>query len=220
MEKITYLSFLEKFKKKWRQGQHVLLSGHTGSGKTYVAQDIRECRKNVIVVASKKKDETLEEYKGFVTKSKWPPEWNEHFILFWKKPKDISDLQGMREAIYEVMNAVFKLGGWCIYFDDLAFLSGTLKMDPQIRMMYTQVRSSHVTIVSSVQRPFRVPVEAVSQSKYILMFHTSDERDIERIAQESGQNKRRLTENVSKLSDYEFLFIEHGKEPVHVEKRN
>lgn len=220
MEKITYQTFLSLFKNKWKQGQHVLLAGPTGSGKTNVAQDIREFREYVVILANKKNDETLDSYsKDYKRTDKWPPHYSEQLILFWKKPKNIDDLIGMQKAIYKVMSDIFIVGGWTIYFDDIAFISGTLRMDRQLRMMYTQVRSNNTSLVASVQRPFRVPVEVVSQSSYILLFRTQDERDIERVAQESGQNTYLLKKQAKEIGDYEFLFIQHGKPPIHVEKR-
>lgn len=220
MEKIPYNHFLQIFRRKWEQGQHVLLSGPTGSGKTYVAEDIKEIRSYLVVIASKKTDETLDNYKGFRKIDKWPSKYyTDHMVLFWRKPKNIEDLEGMRLAIYKVLSDVFIVGGWTIYFDDVAFISGTLKMDRQLRMMYTQVRSNNTSLVASVQRPFRVPVEVVSQSSYILLFKTQDERDIERVAQESGQSVYTLKKQARSIGHYEFLFIEHGKEPLLVEAR-
>lgn len=219
MEKLAYLDFLSVFKRKWEQGQHVLISGPTGSGKTYVAEDIKEIRQWLVVIASKKKDETLDGYSGFHKTDKWPPHFNTRMVLFWRKPKNIEDLQGMRVAIYRVLSDVFIVGGWTIYFDDLAFISGTLKMDRQLRMMYTQVRSNNTSLVSSVQRPWRVPVECISQSKYIFLFQTQDDKDIERIAQESGQSVFNLKKQAKEIGQYEFLFIEHGKPPILVGAR-
>lgn len=220
MERLAYQDFLRLFKRKWEQGQHVLISGPTGSGKTYVAEDVKEAREWVVVIASKKSDETLDKgYKGFKRMDSWPPDWNTKMVLFWKKPKTIEDLEKMRKAIYGVMADVFIRGGWTIYFDDLAFISGTLKMDKQLRMMYTQVRSNNTSLVASVQRPFRVPVEVISQSSYILLFPTKDEEDIRRIASQSGQDFRRLRYQTEQLQQYQFLFIEHGKPPILVEAR-
>src|SRR5712675_1398496 len=107
MESLTSPAFLQRFRSKWKQGQHVLISGPTGSGKSYVAEDIKEIRQYVIVIASKKNDETLDGYSGFKKMATWPPDWNTKLVLFWRKPKNIEDLQGMRQSIYSVMKDVF-----------------------------------------------------------------------------------------------------------------
>jgi len=220
MQTVSYQEWLRIFKKRWKQGQHVLLSGPTGSGKTYVAEDIKELRTYLVVIASKKTDETLDNYQGFRKIDKWPSEYyTDKMVLFWRKPKNIEDLEGMREAIYKVLSDVFIIGGWTIYFDDIAFISGTLKMDRQLRMMYTQVRSNNTSLVASVQRPFRVPVEVVSQSSFILLFKTNDDKDIERVAQETGQSVSKLKYQAKQIEQYQFLFIEHGKEPVLVQAK-
>lgn len=219
MQKIAYQTFLGLLRSKWKQGQHLLISGPTGSGKSYVAEDIKEIRKYLVVIASKKSDDTLDNYNGFFKTDKWPPPYGVRYVLFWKKPKTIEDLHIIRKAVYDVLSDVFVRGGWSIYFDDIAFLSGTLKLDPQLRMMYTQVRSNNTSLIASVQRPKRIPVEVVSQSSYIILFSTPDENDIETVAHNSGQYTLKLKNQVKQLKTHEFLFIEHGKEPIHVESR-
>lgn len=219
MKTLTYQEFLDTFKLTWKQGEHVAIIGPTGSGKTFVAQDIKLMRKRLVVIATKAKDETLSKYKGFKRRDTWPPEYGERLILFWKKPKSLTDFRGVQIAIYGVMADLYKYGSWTIYFDDLFFVSSTLKLKEPLRMFYTQVRSNDVSIVASIQRPFWVPVEAVSQSTYALMFPTRDEKDIKRVAEGLGLSYYDLKDEISELEKYEFLLLEHGKDPVHVQKR-
>lgn len=215
----TYQEFLTIFGNTWKQGEHVAICGPTGSGKTYSAQDILKLKKRVVVIATKSKDETLDCYRGFKRRDTWPPDWNEKLVLFWKKPKNLKDFRSAQIAIYGVMADLYKYGSWTVYFDDLFFVSETLKLKEPLRMFYTQVRSNDVSIVASIQRPFWVPVEAVSQSSYVLLFPTRDERDIKRVAEGMGLSFNELLEGVRSLKQYEFLLVEHGKEPIHVEKR-
>lgn len=221
METVTYQEWISQFKREWKQGQHVYVNGPTGSGKTFVCQDLSKLRDWLVVIATKKSDETLDEcYKGYFKTDKWPVDFHIRKVLFWRKPKNIDDLQGVRTSIYGVLSDVFIVGGWSIYFDDIAFLSITLKMDNILRAMYTQVRSNHTSLIASGQRAFKYPVEVISQSTYVLLFDTRDERDIERIAHETGQNVTRLKYQVRQLKEHEFLFIRHKKEPILVQKRS
>lgn len=220
MQELSYQEFLDTFQGKWQQGEHVAIIGPTGSGKTYVAQDIKLMRSRLVVIATKSKDETLSKYKGFKKRDTWPPDFNEKQVLFWKKPKSLTDFRGVQIAIYGVMADLYKYGSWTIYFDDLFFVSSTLKLKEPLRMFYTQVRSNDVSIVASIQRPFWVPVEAVSQSSYSLMFPTRDEKDIKRVAEGMGLYYPALNNAISELEQYEFLLLEHGKDPVHVQKRS
>lgn len=220
MDKLTYQEYLQRFRRKWEPGQHVAIIGPTGSGKTNIAHDVEQLRKRVVVIATKAKDRTLDTYKDFKKRDSWPPDWHEKLILFWKKPKTLGDFRDQQIGIYTVMADLYKVGSWTIVFDDLFYVSHTLRLEGPVRMFYTQVRSNNVSIVSNIQRPFRVPLEAMSQSTYALMFSTRDDKDIRRVAEDMGLDYRELKAALSQLQQYEFLLLETGKEPVHIEKRS
>lgn len=219
METLTYQQWLESFKRQWEPGQHVLLVGHTGSGKTVAAEDMLLLRKYVVVVATKAKDKSLDAYKGFAKLDEWPPAWNQKKILFWKKPKALGDFASQQIAIYKLLNDVYQHGGWTVYFDDLVFLTGTLRLKEPVRMFYTQVRSQGVSIVSSLQRPFWAPLEAVSQSTYALVFAVHDEHDIHRLSEGLSVGYRELLASIKELGPFEFIFLRTGKQPVKVSKK-
>lgn len=194
--------------------------GPTGSGKTNIAHDIEHLRKRVVIIATKAKDKTLDTYTRFKRRDKWPPEYGEHLILFWKKPKTLGDFSDQQLAIYNVLADLYKVGGWTIVFDDLFYVSKTLRLEGPLQMFYTQVRSNNVSIVSNIQRPFWVPLEALSQSSYAVLFATRDERDIKRVAEAMSFDWKVLKQAVSALQPFEFLFLEMGKTPIHVQKRS
>lgn len=219
-EKLGYVEFIQRFKRIWKQGQHVALIGPTGCGKTTLAHDIELMREYVAVVATKQKDESLDCYKSFSRISQWPPDYHEKLVLFWKKPKVLGDFRVQREAIYAVLNDVYKVGGWTIYFDDLFYVSDTLRLKDAIRMFYTQVRSNNVSIVASMQRPFWNPVEALSQSTYACLFATHDLRDIKRVSECFSIPFHELQTGILQLKEYQFLFIQTGRIPIIVEKRS
>lgn len=218
-EEISYTEFLQRFHAVWHIGEHLAIVGTTGSGKTFVAEDIKLMRKWLVVIATKSNDDTLAGYTGFKERKTWPPDFHEKLILFWQKPKDLLDLRSIQLAIYGVMNHLYRYGGWTIYFDDLFFVSETLKLKGAIKMFYTQVRSSDVSIVSSIQRPAWVPVECLSQSTYILVFYTQDEKDIHRMAEGIGMSYQTLLRAIQQLKQYEFLLIQRGKPPIIVQKK-
>jgi energy-coupling factor transporter ATP-binding protein EcfA2 len=220
LKRLQHDEFLIRFGKTWKQGQHVAIVGSTGSGKTTVAQEIEDLRDYVVVIATKANDESLDHYTRFTKMDKWPPDYTKKLVLFWKKPKVLGDFREQRRAIYGVMADVFKVGGWTVYFDDLFYVSETLRLKESVRMFYTQVRSNHVSIVSSIQRPFWVPIEALSQSTYVLLFGTRDQRDIKRVSEGISIPIQELQQAISQLEEYEFLFLQTGKTPILIEKRD
>lgn len=214
MKTLSYQEFIEHFRAIWGIGEHVAIIGQTDSGKTYVAQDIKEMRRWVVVIATKSKDETLDAYTGFTRKSTWPPDYGETLILFWNKPKTLLDLKNVQRSIYKVIDHLYRYGGWTIYFDDLFFVSETLKLKSAVRMFYTQVRSANVTIVASIQRPAWIPVESLSQSKYFIVFSIQDRKDVQRIAEAIGMNFFDLLKWINLLQRYEFLLLARHQEPI------
>lgn len=219
METISYQQFLSDFSRAWEPGQHVALCGSTGSGKTFVAEDIKLIRNWLVVIASKSQDETLDGYQGFIRRSTWPPDYGERLVLYWKKPKNLLDLKRVQTGVYDILNHLYRYGGWTVYFDDLFFISETLKLKSPIKMFYTQVRSNDVSIAASIQRPFWVPVEALSQSTYVLLFLTEDKRDIQRVAEGTGRSFKDLLRCMKDVQQYEFLFIRRGAPVVRVMKK-
>lgn len=220
MEEITYQDFLRQLKHKWKGGQHIGVIGPTGSGKSWAVADILNLRRHVVVVATKSKDRTLDErYKDFVKRNTWPPDWTEKKVLFWKKPKRLGDFREQQIAVYELMDDVYRRGGYTISFDDLFYVSETLKLKRPLQMLYTQVRSQNASIVANMQRPAWVPLEAVSQVTYLIVFRIHDRQDIDRIAEGMGLDRKTLASQVSELQQYEFLFLEIGKEPIKVERQ-
>lgn len=220
MQTIPYNQFLLLLKSKWKGGEHIGVIGPTGSGKSWALADILALRKHVVVVATKAKDKTLDErYKAFTKRSSWPADYNEKKILFWKKPKRLGDFREQQIAIYELMDDVYRRGGYTISFDDLYYVSETLHLKRALQMLYTQVRSGNASIVANMQRPAWVPLEAVSQVTYLLVFRIHDRVDIDRIAEGMGLDRKTLAGQVSELQKYEFLFLEIGHEPIKVEKQ-
>lgn len=221
METISYRQWLDDFKRKWKPGQHVLLIGHTGSGKTVAAQDMLMLRKYCVVVATKARDESLDSYvrHGYRKLDEWPPAWNVKKVIFWRKPKALGDFRGQQVGIYQVMSDIFVRGAWCIAFDDLIYVCNTLKLKEPVKMFYTQARSQNISIVSNLQRPFWAPLEAISQSTYALVFAAHDEHDIRRLAEGLSIPFKELLAAIKELGPYQSIFLETGRAPVRVEKK-
>src|SRR6185312_10756181 len=129
------------------------------------------------------------------------------------------EFRPQQALIYLVMNDIYKRGGYCLYFDDLYYVAETLKLKQPIQMLYTQVRSGGVSLISSMQRPRWVPLEAVSQSTFLLVGRIRDEYDVERAAAGMGISKKMLLAAIAELDEYEFLLLQQSKEPLHILRR-
>jgi ABC-type dipeptide/oligopeptide/nickel transport system ATPase component len=204
---------------QWKPGQHVGIVGPTGAGKTYIAKDLLALRRHAVVLATKSKDKTLDEYH-FEKYTSWPADYDARFVLLWKKAKNLGDYQTQRLLIYKALDDIYRHGGWTVYMDDLYYISDTLGLKRAIQMLYTQVRSQEVSLVASMQRPRWVPLEAVSQSTYLMTFHVRDRYDVERIAGGMGVDRKDYQLAMQSLGEYEFLLVQSNGEIIKVMRRS
>lgn len=171
---------------RWAQGEHITLMGPTGTGKTTVAQRLLDAREYVCVLAVKEHDDTLKRFllgheygrERYWLIRKWPPDFPHHRVVFWPKPKAINDEKEQSELLWTALNAMYLSGGWCVYFDEAGYISGTLGLGKALAILLNQGRSSYISVVATVTRPksmvARVPVEAMSQARHHLIFRYSD----------------------------------------------
>jgi hypothetical protein len=222
METLTYEAYLEWMHKHWHLSEHIGIVAPTGAGKSWIARDLLLMKKHAVVVATKAKDKTLDRYikeDGFYRIDRWPPEWYQTHVLLWKSAKELGEYRPQQVLIYYAMNDIYKRGGYALYFDDLYYVAETLKLKKPVQMLYTQVRSNGVSLIASMQRPAWVPLEAVSQSTYLLVGRIRDERDVERSAAGMGISKKMLLTAIAELQEFEFLLLQSGKDPIHIQRR-
>lgn len=222
MEKLSYDQYLQFMKAHWHLSEHIGVVAPTGAGKSWIVRDLLLMKKNAVVVATKSKDKTLDRYvkeDHFYRIDTWPPQWYQTHVLLWKPAKELGVFEPQKVLIYFAMADIYKRGGYCLYFDDLYYVSDTLGLKRAVQMLYTQVRSNGVSIIASMQRPAWNPLEAVSQSTFLLVGRIRDERDVERCAAGMGINKKMLLAAIAELDEYEFLLLQSGKDPIHIEKR-
>lgn len=215
-------TWLVGIKKNWKQGEHVLILGPTGTGKTTISSSILEAREWVCVLAVKRKDETLELFKkqGYKVVSKWPPDYNAHKFIFWKKPQSLTDdLNVQAREIHHALNEMYIAGGWCIYFDEAGYIAGTLGLGRDVGVLLNQGRSAALSIVVTMTRPSsviaRVPKEALSMPRHKLIFKYADENEIKACASIIGMEWHKMQAIHQSLGKYDFLYIsEHGSTVV------
>lgn len=226
---ITFDEWVELFKNDWRQGEHVSLIGQTGTGKTTVAHSILDARDYVCVIAAKRFDDTLQRFKWghrygrsrYDVVRKWPPEYNQHKVIYWKKPERLSEQKKVALEIHSALNDMYRAGGWCIYADDTGYLSGFLGLGGALVVLLNQGRSAHISVVCAIQRPkslmAKVPVEALTQCRHHIIYKYTNEDEIKSCAQISGLSlaeMRRYQHNLHVDADKgfsDFLYIGHGK---------
>jgi energy-coupling factor transporter ATP-binding protein EcfA2 len=194
--------WLAGFRTRWRQGEHIALIGPTGSGKTGLASDLLAIRAYVVAFAVKAHDDTLGMFKGYKIIKSWPPEYGQHHVILWVKPKSLQEVLEQRTRIIDAMESIYKAGGWCAYFDDLSYIADTLRVKMPIVVFLNQGRSSHISAVCATTRPRKVPTEAFNQCRHVIAYQFDDSEEVRRIAEIAGLDYKTMLQLNGELHTY------------------
>lgn len=215
-------SQLARLRRVWRQGQHVLISGATGSGKTALARHVVEIRArnggHVVVMCMKPtEDKTItEDYKEFRRWKRWrrPASWEKR-ILLWPDvrkakgdPKIIKAIQ--KDVFTEAFHDINATGRWTVQFDEgLYTVSPTfLNMSEELAMSHAMGRSADLTLVTLTQRPSHLPLIIYGSASHVFMGRTREATDQKRLAELGAKEGSKVLANrISELTQHEFLWV-------------
>lgn len=199
----------------WDQGEHVMLIGPTGQGKTTAAHALLEERERrdgwVLAIATKPMDKDmlrLANRSGYKVIRDWPPEFSPaNRIILWPRFSGDEDKQHQKETIERAFADIFSRGGYCLYLDEISWLSDELSMDSWLSTLWAQGRALKITVVGGNQRPRNIPVIAYSSATHVLLWRTNDQDDLRRIGGLGVFDKTRIQQRVADLPEFHFLYM-------------
>lgn len=213
-DKISWSDFLDK-RFYWEQGEHVSLIGPTGGGKTTLGLSLLHRRKLVCIIATKPRDDTV---TGFMSKNRdyrKISHWGQRHeldkrVVLWppytdSEPKAIMAKQ--RSTVNEALGSMFRTGKWCVFADEVRYLTNNLALKEWADLYWLQGRSIKLSIVAATQRPAWVPLEMYSQATHLFFWKDNDERNLKRIAGLGSMNPRDVAKEVRSLDRHEVLYI-------------
>lgn len=203
---------------QWRQGEHLSAIGPTGTGKTTAVLELlalrasSSARWHTCVLGTKPQDRTLQailRQSEWHKLTRWPPAVNQRQVVLWPPWRDLRDHDRQREAFQEAFTKMFATGSWCVFADELSFLSRELKMDDWLRSFWQQGRSLNLTLAGATQRPAWVPLDAYTQATHLLFWRTNDDNDRKRIAGIGGLSSTTIRNAVATLDarSNELLYV-------------
>lgn len=218
----------------WDQGEHVLISGGTGSGKTRLAREIIEQRikqgGHVVVLFGKMQpDDTItEHYSDFKRWKTWKknPHVTDNKILLWPavEGKDVEDAAELMHNVFkDALREIGKTGKWTVVIDDGLFMTSPhfLRLGNTVAMMHMLVRSARGTLLTLVQRPAHVPVTIYSNITYAFVARASERNDVMRLAELGGrENSRALAKRIQENGPHDFTWITVGGHNYMTEQLN
>lgn len=190
---------------KWYQGEHAVVIGDTGSGKTYLESKLLPLRTNVIVLRTKPDDI---KFDGFTKVNNAKQLQNLKISKFLLTPK--YELQSFEAS--RAMELVWKQGGWTFAIDELYYATSILRVERQINKLFTQGRSKNITIVAGMQRPAWISRFALSQSTHAFIFRCEG-RDLITISQSLSPS---VVKPVSELRGHDFVYFHRPTRTVMV----
>lgn len=211
----------------WKQGQHCLVTGGTGSGKTRLARELDEIRINkggyvVVFVCKLQPDDTIRQYysekDGWVRWKRWKsrPRINENKILLWPEVegKPIRDAVNLMGSVFaEALDAISRTGKWTVHIDEGLFMSSPsyLNFGREMGMMYALMRSAKATLITLAQRPAHLPVALYANIDHAFVGRASEQLDLKRLANmDSAIPSRELMKRIQGLGKHDFLWLRLG----------
>ncbi len=188
---------------KWKQGEHVVIIGDTGSGKTYLEAKMLQLRDHVIVVRTKPDDI---KFPGFHRVDKIDGLGNIRYKKFLFVPK----YEEQQFQCAKVMDVVWREGGWCIALDETYYQTEILKLSKIINKLFTQGRSKYITVVAGMQRPAWISRFTLSQATHAFIFRMEG-RDLTTLSQALSP---RVVKPVEELTGHDFVYFNRATREV------
>jgi ABC-type oligopeptide transport system ATPase subunit len=196
----------------WKRGQHVALIGKTGCGKTTLANALLPLRTYTVVIATKPKSESLDRFakdNGYKIFQSWPKEdaTVSPKRVLWPPMKTLGDVGKQRFAVGTALNEIYGVGKWCIYADELRYLTETLQLGKAIELFLMQGRELGISFIGAMQRPKFVPLSVYSMSTHLFFWQEKDINNLERISAINSVDSHFIANVVTELGEHEFLYI-------------
>lgn len=208
---VPWGDFYAWFLEQWQQGEHVTMVGPTGWGKTTLAEEILVLRSYLVAFCVKGKDDSMERLIRSLSLTRMK-EWNPDVadrIALWPNIRGANkDHRSSQRAMFSrAIDSIFRMGGWCCYFDEIVYLAQTLGLDDELQFLLNQGRSSGISVVSATQRPAFIPLACYDMATHLFLWKFNDHRNAQRVAELTGNAAPVVRQEIMGLPKYEFIYI-------------
>lgn len=212
---LSWRECLHWFRSAWKQGEHITAIGPTGVGKTETLMRIVNRRDYVTTFATKGHDKTMDKMvrSGYtLQRDRWNGAYDD-FIVLWPVGKSRAEVEAKQYHVFtEAIDSMYMQKGWCMFFDEVSYMTDFLGMQRTFRWLLQQGRSSGISVVAATQRPAFIPLAFYDMPEWLIFWNDNDETNLKRIAGIGGVNGRDLRKEVMSLGHREILIV-HNRHP-------
>lgn len=212
---------MSRLNQVWNQGDHVLVTGGTGSGKTALARHLVQLRLDrggsvVVFIAKLQPDETITDYyKGFTRWKTWKkrPSLTDNRIIFWPdvEGKSAREAKEIMKREYEnALDEISKVGKWTVLIDEGLFTTSPngLNLGSALSSMYQLIRSGKGTMITLAQRPAHLPLAIYANISHAFVGRASEAADLKRLGDlDTQMSSKELQRMISSNGKHDFTWI-------------
>lgn len=194
---------------KWKQGEHVIIIGDTGSGKTFLTSKILPLRTHVMVLRTKPDDIKFEGFRKVDLLRKVGGYFDDAGKKVYKFLLD-PDYDLQQRELSQAFEKAWREGGWTVAIDETYYATQILKLERQINKLLTQGRSKHITVICGMQRPVFISRFAMSQATHAFIFRCEG-RDLKSLADALSPS---IIKPVEDLREHDFIYFNRATREV------
>ena len=112
-----------------------------------------------------------------------------------------------RHVFHDAIEHIYAEGWWDLIIDEGYYIDEVLKLGSLLRLIYTQIRSTGVSIILATQRPAWVPVEVYDQSTHLFFWRDNDARNLRRLREVSVAHEDAIREIIPHLEEHQVLYL-------------
>lgn len=227
--RVPWEDFRRKLRRRIHAGEHAVIIGSTGSGKSFLAREVVPMfGRNIVVLDGKGGDDPSLVFPGFTTIRSWPPPAEGALFRSFSgrkarepirvhlapKVRTITDaLPGgalWSESRKVLQDLYTRKGGkvFALYVDEMQIIADPregLGLGKLIGPLLRVKRYDHMSVVTATQYPTWIPRSSYRETTHRFFFAIEDEESRKRLGEISGR-RAEITPVLDSLRPHEFAY--------------